>query len=121
MPKESANGRANRRVASGEWAVVPTSVREKKWRRGKISLAMASFYRGTREREREGRGRSPESVMDTSVESELAASCVGRLPLSRITDRWATVRILKLARAGLLNGQTVSTQSVIKQFLYFPK
>jgi hypothetical protein len=119
MPKESANGRANRRVASGEWAVVPTSVREKKWRRGKISLAMASFYRGTRERE--GRGGSPESVMDTNVEPELAASGVGRLPLSRITDRWATVRILKLARAGLLNGQTVSTQSVIKQFLYFPK
>jgi hypothetical protein len=31
MPKESANGRANRRLAGGEWAVVLTLAEEKKW------------------------------------------------------------------------------------------
>jgi hypothetical protein len=51
-----------------------------------------------REGEREDRGGSLESATDTGVEPESTASGAHRFPLSRVTDRWAAVGILKLAR-----------------------
>jgi hypothetical protein len=57
MQKESANGRANRRLAGGEWVAVLTSMRGKKQQKGEISPPVGHSYRQRRERER-GLGES---------------------------------------------------------------
>jgi hypothetical protein len=56
MQMESAYGRANRQLADNEWVAV---------KGGGIFLAMASFYRGRRERVRAG----PSSQQLTQVSS----------------------------------------------------
>jgi hypothetical protein len=57
MQKDSANGRANRQLADGEWVAEHTTARGKKWLRRGYFRPWRPFYKARRER---GSGRVPQ-------------------------------------------------------------
>jgi hypothetical protein len=78
--KRVGNGRANRRLAGGEWAVVLTLARGKKWWKGEIFALVGCSYRRRRERVWAG----PSSRRRMSVPSQNRRQAVRtRVPYSR--------------------------------------
>jgi hypothetical protein len=113
--KESPNGEAERQLAGDERATVLTLVKGKKWRRGKISPVIATFYRGRRGRV--GRGGSPKSASSRTGEWVARAGfpCPGSL------TGGPTVGISKWCEPDRYRVALFRAQLINNSFLYFPK